>query len=368
VTRERTDDPYDDASDGPSDDVNRVLVLGATGYVGSRVVPALVGAGHTVRAASSSVPAPGRFGWGDDVEWARCDVTSAHEVAAALTDVDTVVYLVHSLTARGFAGRDLLGAQTVRDGVERSGVRRVVYLSGLVPDVGPDELSAHLASRLEVEEELLRVSCSAVALRAGVVVGAGSTSWEVVRQVGALLVVQPVPTWLRSSVQPVAASDAVRALVEAVASDHLQGAVDVGGPDVLPYPRLLRLAARAERLVRVRVPVLAAPEPLVALVTAALVQAPFRTVVALVGSLRHDMVCRPGHTWVPADGEPLLPVADAVRRSLAATGEWPEAPLASDPAWTRQRATVLDTVLAPRSVRAGTSLALHRLRNLAGRA
>lgn len=343
-----------------------MLVLGATGYVGSRLVPALLEQGHDVRAASSSAPAPERFGWGEEVEWARCDVTAAGDVEAALLDVDVVVYLVHSLAARGFAGRDLLGAQVVRDAVDRSGVERVVYLSGLVPQVPRDDLSPHIASRLEVEEELLRVTCSAVALRAGVVVGAGSTSWEIVRQLGSLLVVQPVPTWLRSSVQPVAASDAVRALVEAVGSRALEGAVDVGGPDVLPYPRLLGLAARAERLVRLRVPVLAAPEPLVALATAALVQAPFRTVVALVASLRHDMVCRPGHTWVPADGRPLLPLTDAVRRTLAAPGEWPEAALPSDPEWTRQRAAFLDTPWAPRTVRAGASLALHRLRGIVG--
>ena len=344
----------------------RVLVLGATGYVGSRLVPALLEEGHEVRAASSSAPAPERFGWGDEVEWARCDVTSTDDVDPALVDADVVVYLVHSLSARGFAGRDLLGAQVVRDAVDRSGVQRVVYLSGLVPQVPRDDLSPHIASRLEVEEELLRVACSAVALRAGVVVGAGSTSWEIVRQLGSLLVVQPVPSWLRSSVQPVAASDAVRALVEAVGSSDLEGAVDVGGPDVLPYPRLLGLAARAERLVRVRVPVLAAPEPLVAVATAALVQAPFRTVVALVASLRHDMVCRPGHTWAPADGGPLLPLTDAVRRTLAAPGEWPEASLPSDPEWTRQHAAFLDTPWAPRTVRAGASLALHRLRGIVG--
>ena len=346
-----------------ADETSRVLVLGATGYVGSRLVPALLAAGHRVRAAASSPPAPDRFTWGEEVEWARCDVTSAHDVAAALADVDVVVYLVHSLSAAGFAGRDLLGAQVVRDAVDRSGVRRLVYVSGLVPDVARDELSPHLASRLEVEEELLAASCSVLALRAGIVIGAGSTSWEVVRQLGSLLVVQPVPLWLRSSVQPVAASDAVRALVEAVTSE-LEGAVDLGGPDVLPYPRLLGLAARSERLLRVRVPALVAPEPLVAVLTASLVQAPFRTVVALVASLRHDMVCRPGHTWVPADGEPLLPVADAVRRSLGRPGEWPEAPLPSDPAWTRQQAPVLDAVRAPRAVRAGASLALHRWRGL----
>jgi uncharacterized protein YbjT (DUF2867 family) len=340
-----------------------VLVLGATGYVGSRLVPALLDAGHTVRAASSSAPDPDRFAWGDCVEWARCDVTSTAAVREAVAGVDAVVYLVHSLSGRGFAGRDLQGAQVVRDAVDRSSVRRLVYLSGLVPEVPRDRLSPHIASRLEVEEELLRTSCPAVSLRAGVVIGAGSTSWEVVRQLGALLVVQPVPTWLRSSVQPIAVSDVVRALVEAVGSD-VEGAVDVGGPEAVPYPRLLALAARSERLLRVRVPVVATPVPLVAVAVASLVQAPFLTVLTLVESLRHDMVCRPGRTWAPADGEPLLPLRDAVRRSLAEPGRWPEAALPSDPGWTRQCAPVADALHAPRIVRAGLSLARHRLRGL----
>lgn len=346
----------------------RVLVLGATGYVGSRLVPVLLDAGYDVRAAASSPPAPGRFAWGADVEWARCDVTSDPAVRAALVDVDVVVYLVHSLSGRGFAGRDLLGAQVVRDAVDDADVDRLVYLSGLVPDVPRDRLSPHLESRLEVEEELLRARCSSVSLRAGVLVGAGSTSWEIIRQLASLLVVQPVPTWLQSSVQPVAVSDAVRALVEAVGSPDLAGAVDVGGPDVVPYPRLLGLASRAERLLRLRVPVPLAvtPTTLVALGTAALVQAPFHTVVALVRSLRHDMVCRPGHTWTPADGEPLLPIADAVRRTRAPQGEWPEAPLPSDPDWTRQRAPLLDALRAPRTLRAGVSLARHRVRSAIG--
>ena len=346
----------------------RVLVLGATGYVGSRLVPALLDAGLEVRAASSSAPDPGRFIWGGDVEWAQCDVTSADAVSDALVDVDAVVYLVHSLSGRGFAGRDLLGAEVVRDAVDASGVERVVYLSGLVPDVSRDELSPHIDSRLEVEEELLRARCSTVALRAGVLVGAGSTSWEVIRQLASLLVVQPVPTWLRSSVQPVAASDAVRALVEAVSSPDLEGSVDVGGPEVLPYPQLLGLASRAEGLLRLRVPVpvVASPIPLVAVAVAALVQAPFLTVFALVQSLREDMVCRPGHTWVPADGEPLLSMAEAVRRTHAPQGDWPEAALPSDPDWTRQRAPILDALRAPRTLRAGASLARHRVRSAWG--
>jgi uncharacterized protein YbjT (DUF2867 family) len=345
----------------------RILVLGATGYVGSRVVPALLDAGHQVVAASSSPPNPDRFAWGHEVEWSRCDVTDSTAVRAAVSDVEGVCYLVHSLNVRGFADRDRVGAAVVRDAVIDSGVRRVVYLSGLVPDVPQDELSAHISSRLEVEqalEEAASERCSVLSLRAGVVIGAGSTSFEVIRQLATLLLVQPVPSWLENRVQPIAVSDVLRAMVESFADDHLTGALDIGGPNVLPYSRLLAECARGAGLLRVRVPTIPVPTALVSLGTAAMVAAPFWTVNALIESLRHEMVCRPGETWVPKDGVPLLGVREAMARSFGPPGLDPESPLPSDPDWTRMRAPILDELHAPATVRAGASLALRRVRSL----
>ena len=348
----------------------RILVLGASGYVGSRVVPALLDAGHEVVAASSSAPDPDRFHWGAEVDWARCDVTDEAAVRRAVADVDGVCYLVHSLDSRGFVDRDRLGAEVVRDAVLASAVRRVVYLSGLVPDVPLEDLSRHISSRLEVESVLAEVesaSCTTLALRAGVVIGAGSTSFEVIRQLATLLLVQPVPTWLEHRSQPVAVTDVQRAMVEAFADDRLTGSLDLGGPNVLAYSRLLAEASRASGLLRVRVPTVAVPTSLASIGAAALVAAPFWTVAALVESLRHDMVCREGETWVPLDGEPLLGVREAMARCLREDGTVAEAPLDSDPAWTRMRAPVLDELHAPATVRAGASLALRRLRGVLGR-
>lgn len=341
----------------------RILVLGASGYVGSRLVPALLAAGHRVVAASSSPPTPERFAWGGRVDWVRCDVTDQDAVSAALKGVDGVCYLVHSLSIRGFRERDLLGARNVRTAIDGAEVARVVYLSGLIPSVERECLSPHLASRLEVEEELLAAECSALALRAGVVIGAGSTSFEVIRQLATLLVVQPIPRWLgRSRVQPIAVTDCVRALVESFEEEPgLEGAIDIGGPDVVAYPRMLAAYARAARLLRVRVPAPLAPDPIVALATAGLVQAPFWTVASLVESLREDMVCRPDHTWMPVDGRPLLTLPAAMRRAVSTGEDTLERRLGSDPAWTRVRAPGLDELRAPRTVRAGVSLARHRL-------
>ena len=345
----------------------RVLVLGATGYVGSRLVPALLDAGHEVVAASSRPPAPEAYEWGHAVEWRRCDATDPAQVARAVEGVDALCYLVHSLDAPHFAERDRLAARSTAEAVAASGVRRVVYLSGLLPDLSVRPLSEHLASRQEVEGLLASSGRSTVALRAGVVIGAGSTSFEIIRQLAQLLVVQLVPLWMRSRVQPVAVSDMVRALVEMVAVDEPTGSLDVGGPDVLSYPALLATVARCAGLTRVRVPVLTAPTRAVGLGMAAMTAAPPRTALALAHSLRDDMVCRPGRTWVPADGEPLLDAETAVRRALAGDPDDAETARPGDAVWTR-RVPLVESVPSPAAVRAAGVLAVRRLREGVGQA
>jgi uncharacterized protein YbjT (DUF2867 family) len=311
----------------------RILVAGATGYVGTRLVPALLDAGHDVVAASSRPPRPEAYGWGSRAESVRMDATSPADTRAATRDVDAVVYLVHSLDARDFRDRDRLAARTLRDAAATNGVGRIVYLSGLVPDVDEDRLSPHIASRLEVERVLANGPADVLSLRAGVVIGAGSTSFEIIRELASVLLVQPVPPWLRSRVQPVAVHDVVQALAAAVESDRT-GVVDIGGPDAVPYPALLRTYSQVAGLHRVQVPVLGPPVTVTALTAGLVTAAPYWTVAALVQSLRHDMVCRPGHLNPELlDPAEALPVREAITEAVAEDGV---AGLeASDPPWVR---------------------------------
>jgi uncharacterized protein YbjT (DUF2867 family) len=315
----------------PPQPSQRIVVTGARGYIGSRLVPALLARGHEVVATASSDPASSPAPWAADVEWVVMDALDPAEVAAAVKGADGVCYLVHALDRPGFSDLDRQAADIMREAVDAAEVPRLVYLSGLVPDGPRETLSPHLSSRLEVEEILQRSQASVASLRAGVVLGAGSTSFEIIRQLAATLLVQPVPSWLTSRIQPIGVADVIELLVHALENDDPVGAVDVGGPDVLPYPDLLALFAQEARLRRVRLPVPPVPVSLVSLTAPLFCAAPPRTVSALVASLRHDMVCDPDRAWGLPDV--ATPAAEAVRRALGdETSAYATMP--GDPTWT----------------------------------
>jgi uncharacterized protein YbjT (DUF2867 family) len=323
-----------------------------------------------VVAASSSVPDPDRFSWGDAVDFVAMDATDSLQVQRAATGVDAVCYLVHGLNGRGFPKRDRIAAEHMRDAVDRHGIRRVVYLSGLVPEVPEDELSPHIASRLEVERILLESDAATLSLRAGVVIGAGSTSFEIIRQTASTLLVQPVPLWMRSRVQPIAVADVLRALADSIEGDAV-GDVDIGGPDVVTYPDLLALYAEAARLPRIQVPLLGAPVTAVSLTAGLVSAAPYWTAAALVRSLRHDMVCRPGQPDPDkVDLTDALPLREAMAEAVLADGPGGRASgrERSDPAWVRSawwERSITATRL-PGSTLLGSALhvADHRVRGL----
>ena len=293
----------------------RVLVAGATGYSGSRLIPALLEQGHDVVATARDPDALTAYAWSDAVSTRHLDVEDTVSVHLAVRDVDAVVYLVHSMGAGDFVDRDREAAEHVVAACAYAGVGRIVYLSGLVPE---GELSDHLRSRLEVEEILLAGPTPATVLRASMVIGAGSLSFEVLRRVGDRLPVAALPLWMNRRIQPIAVSDVVALIAAALGGEPRNRHYDVGGDEVVSYAELLARYAAAAGVSRPHVPVLFAPTTLVGEAVAALTGVPRTTVKALVKSLSHDMVCAendvrrdllPGRTYLGIDA--------AIERSLA---------------------------------------------------
>ncbi|MGY1709625.1 NAD(P)H-binding protein [Geodermatophilus sp. SYSU D00758] len=218
----------------------RVLVTGASGFVGGRLASALVERGHEVRAMTRH---PERYsGAGKPVAG---DVGDEESLRAALADVDAAYYLVHSLGDPDFERKDAAAARAFARAAADTGVGRIVYLGGLGKD--EDSLSPHLRSRRQVERLLGETGVPVTALRAGIVVGHGGVSWEMTRQLVAHLPVMITPRWVHTRTQPIAIADMVRYLVGVLETPGTEGRVfEVGGAEVLEYLEMLTRVAEIQ--------------------------------------------------------------------------------------------------------------------------
>ncbi|WP_281155942.1 SDR family oxidoreductase [Streptomyces sp. HYC2] len=331
----------------------RCLVTGATGYIGGRLVPELLDAGHRVRCLARS---PGKLRdhpWAARTEVVRGDVTDPESVAAALRDVDVAYYLVHALgTGKNFEETDRRAARVFGERARAAGVRRVVYLGGLTPTGVPrQELSPHLRSRAEVGRILLASGVPTTVLRAAVIIGSGSASFEMLRYLTERLPVMVTPSWVGTRIQPIAVRDVLRVLVgSARMPAEVNRAFDIGGPDVLTYrDMMLRYAAVAGLPRRVIVPVPVLTPRLSSHWIGLVTPVPAAIARPLAESLRHEVVCRehdilryvpdpPGHPigFDEAVRLALRRVRDAqvtTRWSSASVPGAPSDPLPTDPGW-----------------------------------
>lgn len=265
-------------------------MLGATGYVGGRLVPELLAAGYDVRVVSRSADRAGVFDWSDEVEVVTGDVLEPSTLTDAFAGCTAVVHLVHSMgSGPGFAERDTTAATNVRDAAAAAGVQRIVYLGGM--GSGPD-LSAHLASRQRVGEVLASGPTPTTELRAAVIIGSGSLSFEMLRYLTEVLPVMVTPTWVRTRCQPIAIRDVLHYLVAVLGDEErVDRVLEIGGPDVVTYQEMMQTYAQIAGLRRrtiVPVPVLspALSSRWVGLVT----PLPSKIARPLIDSLRHEVV------------------------------------------------------------------------------
>ncbi|GLY50433.1 DUF2867 domain-containing protein [Lentzea sp. NBRC 102530] len=264
----------------------RCLVLGATGHLGSRLVPELVARGHRVAVLVRDGAQATRFPTNVMVHVG--DATDARAVREALADNDVVYFLVHSLDRHDFAGIDRKAAATVASAAEESGVGQIVYVGGPRPET---TLSPHLASRAEVGDVLAGTGVPTLVLQASMVIGDGSASFELLRSTARLSPWVPVPSWMHNTSRPVAVDDVVHFLTAAADTDPIDGVFDVPGPERLSYVELVQRCARVLRLpVRVPLPAPVWSHKLAAQVAGLLTPVSANVAEPLFASLDLDLV------------------------------------------------------------------------------
>jgi uncharacterized protein YbjT (DUF2867 family) len=294
----------------------RVLVTGASGFAGSLLIPRLLRDGHEVLALArdparvSPAPEDVISDQESEVRVIRGDVLTGAGLARALDGVQVAYYLIHSMErlpagSTAFAERERIGARNFAAHAASSGVRRIVYLGGLLPRAGggdgassaagDPELSPHLASRRAVERALLEAVPDSVALRASIVIGARSRSFRLLVHLVERMPVLALPGWRRFRTQPIDARD-VTDMLAAAASAAVGGrALDVGGPDVLSYGEMITRIAELMLVYRPSIDLALNMTPLTARVAAAIAGEQPELVMPLMGSLRGDLLPAEDH-------------------------------------------------------------------------
>ncbi len=298
----------------------KALVLGASGYIGQRLVAALLAQGVSVRAAGRSLVRLKGFAWSADpaVEFCEVDVLNESQILNAMDGCPIVYYLVHSMNSqqKDFVQADRLAAQRIVRAAENKGVQRIIYLGGLGDKQA--KLSKHLRSRLEVAEILVSGKVPVTTLRAAMIIGKGSSSFEIMRYLVERLPLMVTPAWVSTESQPIAVENVLNYLTGCLSSPQTIGqSLDIGGPDILSYRKLMELYAEEKGISRrliIPVPILSPTlsSHWIQFIT------PYPAYIArpLAEGLKNRVVCQDYRIrdWIP---QKLLTCREAIRRALA---------------------------------------------------
>jgi uncharacterized protein YbjT (DUF2867 family) len=265
-----------------------VLVTGITGYIGSRLAPRLLADGHTVRGLSRH-PRPGGR---DRIQILAGDAVSGDGLERALDGVQVAYFLIHSMEASAdgpFSAREHAAAENFARAARAAGVERIVYLGGPVP--AGTVASPHLASRLEVERVLLDASPCSVALRASIVIGAGSRSFRFLVRLVERMPVLPVPAWRTRKTSPVDERDVIELLARAAVEDPACGqSLDASGPDLVTYAELIDRIREHMLVSRITLPLNLTLTPIASRVAAVIAGEDPELIGPLMESLEYDLL------------------------------------------------------------------------------
>ena len=352
----------------------KVLVTGATGYIGGRLVHRLLEDGFDVRCMTRDPEQLQLDPWRDRVEVVAADALVPDTLDAALAGCDTAFFLIHAmgLGNKEFSELDRQAATNFAAAAERASLSRIVYLGGLGEDT--DSLSRHLASRREVGQILANGATPVTALRAAVIIGSGSVSFEMIRHLTEILPVIMRPDWMRSRCQPIAVRNVLEILVSVIDDpEPVNRTYDIGGPDVLTYEEMMQGYAKVAGLrKRVLLPLPIFSARLSAFVVGLATPLPQAIAGPLIGSLLNDVVVRqespPGFepetlfSYEIAVGRALERISHAeveTRWSDAVTS--PAAPIPSDPIWSGARMEVDKQIVSSTASKADLFWAVSRI-------
>jgi len=270
----------------------KILLTGATGYIGKRLLPVLVDAGHEVICCVRDV---NRFSPPDSIrdkiKIINVDLLKPKSLENIPEDIDGVFYLVHSMSVSAeYMNLEQESAINFREAIEKTNSKHVVYLSGIVNE---NELSEHLSSRKNVEEELGKGSYNFTALRAGIIIGSGSASFEIIRDLVEKLPVMITPKWLKTKCQPIGISDVILFLTKSILNPQTYNQdFDIGGPDVLSYKEMLLEFAKARGLKRKIFVVPVMTPKLSSYWLYFVTSTSYKLAASLVDSMKVEVICR----------------------------------------------------------------------------
>ena len=328
----------------------RVLVTGATGYVGGRLVRELLSHGYRVRVLVRDAHRLHDYPWRDAVEVFEGDATKTGVLLDALRDIDLAYYLLHALmVSDDFEKVEEQLARDFGEAAEKNNVRRIVYLGGIAS--GDEKLSPHMSARA-ITGEILRASgVPTIELRAGVVIGSGSASFEMLRHLTERLPIMVTPKWLKNRIQPIAIRDVLRYLVgSATIDEKINRDFDIGGPEVFTYMEMMQIYASVAGLrKRIIIPLPVLTPKLASGWIGLVTPVPVTLAKRLVASLKHEVVARNDEIrkYVPDPPGGLTDFRKAVSlaltriKNLEVETRWSSAqtpgthsePLPTDPSW-----------------------------------